>query len=46
MVKAFLKDMRDKGVIDDANRILDKDAYAKEWAQAKIEIEDKVSNLR
>jgi hypothetical protein len=38
--------MRDAGVVDNANRVLDKERYAKEWSKAKIEIEDKVSNLR
>ena len=46
LVKAFLKDMRDAGVVDNANRVLDKDKYADFWSKAKIEIEDKVSNLR
>ena len=46
LVKAFLKDMRDAGVVDNANRVLDKERYADEWSKAKIEIEDKVSNLR
>ena len=45
LVKAFLKDMRDAGVVDDANRVLDKERYADEWSKAKIEIEDKVSKL-
>jgi len=46
LVKAFLKDMRDAGVVDNANRVIDKDKYAGAWSKAKIEIEDKVSNLR
>ena len=46
LVKAFLKDMRDMEVVDNANRILDKDKYATEWSKAKIEIEDKVSKLK
>jgi len=46
LVKAFLKDMRDAGVVDNANRVIDKDKYAVAWSKAKIEIEDKVSNLR
>lgn len=46
MVKAFLKDMQTKGVVDSANRILDKDAYAKEWADAKVDIEAKVSAIK
>ena len=45
LVKAFLKDMRDAGIVDNANRVLDKDKYAEEWSKAKIEIEDKVSKL-
>ena len=45
LVKAFLKDMRDAGIVDSANRVLDKERYAKEWSKAKIEIEDKVSKL-
>jgi hypothetical protein len=45
LVKAFLKDMRDKGIVDNANRVLDKDKYADAWSKAKIEIEDKVSKL-
>jgi len=45
MIKAWLKDMRDKGIVDDANRVLDKDAYAKEWADAKVDIEAKVAKI-
>jgi len=45
LVKAFLKDMRDAGVVDNANRVIDKDKYADSWSKAKIEIEDKVSKL-
>jgi hypothetical protein len=45
LVKAFLKDMRDKGIVDNANRVLDKDKYAEEWSKTKIEIDDKVSKL-
>lgn len=45
MVKAFLKDMRDKGIVDNANRVLDKDAYAKEWADAKVDIEARVKAI-
>ena len=45
LVKAFLKDMRDAGIVDNANRVLDKDKYADAWSKAKIEIEDKVSKL-
>jgi hypothetical protein len=46
LVKAFLKDMRDMEIVDNANRVLDKDKYATEWSKAKIEIEDKVSKLK
>jgi hypothetical protein len=46
LVKSFLKDMRDAGIVDNANRVLDKDKYATEWSKAKIEIEDKVSKLK
>ena len=45
LVKAFLKDMRDAGVVDNANRVLDKERYAEEWSKTKIEIDDKVSKL-
>jgi len=45
MIKTWLKDMRDRGIVDDANRILDKDAYAKEWADAKVDIEAKVAAI-
>jgi hypothetical protein len=46
LVKVFLKDMRDAGIVDNANRVLDKDKYSTEWSKAKIEIEDKVSKLK
>ena len=45
MIKSWLKTMVDKGVVDSANRILDKDAYAKEWADAKVDIEAKVAAI-
>ena len=45
LVKAFLKDMRDAGIVDNANRVIDKDKYADAWSKARIEIEDKVSKL-
>ena len=46
MVRAFLKDMQSKGIVDNANRVLDKDTYAKEWADAKVDIEAKVAQIR
>lgn len=45
MVRAFLKDMQSKGIVDNANRVLDKERYADEWSKAKIEIEDKVAKI-
>jgi hypothetical protein len=45
MVRAWLKTMVDKGIVDSANRVLDKDAYAKEWADAKVDIEAKVAAI-
>jgi hypothetical protein len=45
MIRAFLKDMQSKNVVDSANRVLDKDAYAKEWAKAKTDIEAKVAAI-
>ena len=45
LVKAFLKDMRDAGIVDNANRVIDKEKYADAWSKARIEIEDKVSKL-
>jgi len=46
MVRAFLKGMQTKGIVDSANRVLDKDAYAKEWADAKADIEAKVAAIK
>jgi hypothetical protein len=46
LVKTFLKGMKEMGIVDNSNRILDKDKYATEWSKAKIEIEDKVSKLK
>jgi len=46
MIRAFLKDMQSKNVVDSANRVLDKDAYAKEWAKAKTDIEAKVAAIK
>ena len=37
--------MRDAGIVDNANRVIDKDRYAEEWSKTKIEIDDKVSKL-
>lgn len=37
-VKAFLDKMKKDGIVDNANRILDKDAYAKAWTSEKEDI--------
>jgi hypothetical protein len=46
MVKAFLKGLRDKGVVDAANRVLDKEIYAAEWAKAKPAIDAAIAKLK
>ena len=46
LVKAFLKGLQDKGIVDSANRILDKEIYATEWAQSKADIEAKVAAIK
>jgi hypothetical protein len=46
MVKAFLKGLRDKGVVDAANRVLDKEQYAAEWAKAKPAIDAAIAKLK
>jgi hypothetical protein len=46
MVKAFLKGLRDKGIVDNANRVLDKEKYASEWAKAKPSIDDAIAKLK
>jgi hypothetical protein len=46
LVKTFLKGLQDKGIVDSANRILDKEIYATEWAQARADIEAKVAAIK
>ena len=46
MVKAFLKGLRDKGIVDNANRVLDKEKYASEWAKAKPSIDAAIAKLK
>ena len=46
LVKAFLKDMRDQGIVDTANRIVDKEKYDSAWSITKPEIEAAVKNLK
>jgi len=46
LVKAFLKDMRDQGIVDTANRIVDKEKYDSSWEKTKPEIEAAVKNIK
>jgi hypothetical protein len=46
MVKAFLKGLKDKGIVDNANRVLDKEKYAAEWAKAKPSIDAAIAKLK
>jgi hypothetical protein len=46
MVKAFLKGLKDKGIVDNANRVLDKEKYAAEWAKAKPSIDAAITKLK
>ena len=46
LVKAFLKDMRDQGIVDTANRIVDKEKYDSAWSITKPEIEAAVKNFK
>ena len=46
MVKAFLKGLKDKGIVDAANRVLDKEKYAAEWAKAKPAIDAAIAKLK
>jgi len=46
LVKAFLKDMRDQGIVDTANRIVDKEKYDNAWSITKPEIEAAVKNFK
>jgi len=46
MVKAFLKGLRDKGIVDAANRVLDQEQYAAEWAKAKPAIDAAIAKLK
>jgi hypothetical protein len=46
MVKAFLKGLKDKGIVDNANRVLDKEQYAAEWAKAKPSIDAAIAKLK
>ena len=46
LVKAFLKDMRNQGIVDTANRIVDKEKYDSAWSITKPEIEAAVKNFK
>ena len=46
MLKAALKDLQKKGIIDKSNKILDREAYDKEFAKIKVDIADKVKKIK
>jgi len=46
MIKAALKDLQTKGIVDKANKVLDKEAYAVEWAKIKVDIADKLKKVK
>lgn len=45
LVKAWLKDMKSQGVVDNANRIADRERYDVEWDKVKDEIKTKVKSI-
>ena len=46
MLKAALKDLQKKGILDKSNKVLDKEAYKTEFAKIKVDIADKVKNIK
>ncbi len=46
LVKAFLVKMQKLNVVDNANRILDKEKYNEEWAKYKPLIQDKLATIK
>jgi hypothetical protein len=46
LVKAFLNDMKNQGIVDTANRIVDKEKYDSAWSITKPEIEAAVKNFK
>ena len=46
MLKAALKDLQKKGILDKSNKVLDREAYDKEFAKIKIDIANKVKNIK
>ena len=45
MLKAALKDLQKKGILDKSNKVLDREAYDKEFAKIKIDIANKVKKI-
>lgn len=45
LVKAFLKDLKDKGIVDTSNKVLDKEKYDAAWTEEKPKIQAKVSQI-
>ena len=46
MLKAALKDLQKKGILDKSNKVLDREAYDKEFAKIKVDIANKVKNIK
>ena len=46
MLKAALKDLQKKGILDKSNKVLDREAYNTEFAKIKIDIVNKVKNIK
>lgn len=46
LVKAFLKDMKAKNIVDSSNKVVDKEKYDAEWKKTKPEIEAKVKSIK
>ena len=46
MLKVALKDLQKKGILDKSNKVLDREAYDKEFAKIKIDIANKVKNIK
>jgi len=46
LIKAFLQDMKDQGIVDNANRISDRTQYDAAWSKAKTDIANQVKNIK
>ncbi len=46
LVKAFLKDMKSKNIVDSSNKVVDKEKYDAAWKKSKAEIEKKVKSIK